>query len=96
MKFSDQYLAREYNLVLRWFQRLVVLTWFLRVMRGWSAVITWLQSAVTWLVRRGYSPVIRPVDGQEHSATAPNVRFHFSYKILRDNSTACLIDFEFW
>jgi len=59
-----------------WFQRSVVQTWFLRVMRGWSAVITWQQLAVTWLVRRGYSPVIRPVDGPEPSATALNVRYH--------------------
>jgi len=49
-------------------------------MRGWSALTTWQQSAVTWLARRGYSPVIRPADGPELSATARNVR-HLNWLI---------------
>jgi len=58
-------------------QRWDVLTWFLRVTRGWSAVTTWQQSAVTWLVRHGYLPVITPADGPEPSATAHNVRLFY-------------------
>jgi len=54
------------------------------VTRGWSAVTTWQQSAVTWLVRRGYLPVITPADGPEPSATAPNVRPSHSYEWLTE------------
>ena len=80
LKFGNEIVAvcfemtKRFNSWQTFVQRWVVRTWFLRVMRGWSELTTWQQSAVIWLVRLGYSHVITTVDGPEHSATAPNVR----------------------